>query len=307
MIQRIKDKVRRDTRNILFRRESARVHYNPSENYYIFSDPRGGSTWLTEILMRILKLPVIWEPLHLDYHPNLRSLNFSWRTFLQPNDEWPALKVTMEEVLSGKVLNHNLCHLNRPGDYKQTRHALVKFCRANGIYPWLAKHIAFNNKPVHLVRHPFAVAVSQMKQGAWDHKFEGIEIPSAPFNSYYLQHQEFLLSLSTKLESLVAYWSMGNALILKYESELIRVYYEDLYLNPQKEVQRILDGWGIEQKVTAKDSLTQLSKTTVDFSLQNQLSKWTSYLDQSQIKSMLRVLEYFEVDIYSDNPLPIRR
>lgn len=303
MIYRLKEKVKRDTRNFLLGREAKNTTYTPSGNYYIFSDPRGGSTWLTEILMRALKLPVIWEPLHLEYHLNLKSLNIGWRTFLQSGDGWPEFKRVMEQVLSGNILNHNLCHLNRPGDYKQASNALVKFCRANGIYPWLAHHIGFDNKPVHLLRHPFAVAVSQMKQGGWDFKFDGIKIPTTPYNSYYLKHEKFLLSLSTKLESLVAYWCMGNTVMMQYESTLIRVYYEDLYLNPQQEVHRILDVWGIAYNL-AEDELTQLSKTTVDFSQSKQLSKWTSYLDQSQIRSMMRVLDYFEMDCYSANPLP---
>ena len=40
-------------------------NFNHNEPFLIFSDPRGGSTWLAELLSLIPKTAVIWEPLNL--------------------------------------------------------------------------------------------------------------------------------------------------------------------------------------------------------------------------------------------------
>ncbi len=51
--------------------------HNPDNNHYVFADPRGGSTWLTEIIQEITQEPVMWEPLHINKKNSpFKKLNF---------------------------------------------------------------------------------------------------------------------------------------------------------------------------------------------------------------------------------------
>ena len=70
----------------------------------IFSDPRGGSTWLTEIIKSIPNTAIIWEPLHLKYIHQLRELNFGWRQYIPEEVDWPQAKLLFTKIIEGKVL-----------------------------------------------------------------------------------------------------------------------------------------------------------------------------------------------------------
>lgn len=306
MLRRIENKARRETRNGLLRLVSKRVDFDPSENVYLFSDPRGGSTWLTELLAGIDKTAVLWEPLHLDYLPGLRQLGFGWRQVVPENAQWPEFEALLDQVLSGKQLNHNLAHLNTPMDYLKAERLIVKFCRGNGLLPWMVRRYSFKYKPILLLRHPFAVAASQLRQGGWNYSFTGFEIPDQPYNDVYHAHKAFLKSLKTKEEALVASWCLMNApLIHDNRGKWITVYYERLFLNPGEEIQRIFSEWSLEVPAGSLGSAVRRpSVTTVDLPSEDQLQKWQGRFSQDQILAMLAVLEYFGVKVYTGHHLP---
>jgi len=66
----------------------------------LFSDPRGGSTWLTEILMKAINPAVIWEPLSPGINSEFKKLGFPPRQFIPEEDEWPEAKEAFQELFS---------------------------------------------------------------------------------------------------------------------------------------------------------------------------------------------------------------
>ncbi|MCW8814872.1 MAG: sulfotransferase domain-containing protein [Chlorobium sp.] len=282
-----------------------------AENLIVFSDPRGGSTWITELINRIPDTAVLWEPLHLAEVNLFRKLGFAWRQFIPEDDEWPEAERAFEQVFRGKVLNHWTCRMSSPMDFLRSERMVVKICRANALIPWLTRVFSFRYEPVYLVRHPFAVAASQMKHGSWDAPFTGYSIPDGRFNEPYRTHADFLLSLGSKEEALVATWCLTNMVPLTHKDnnrKWITVFYENLVLSPGNEIQRIFQRWGLQIPENILEHVNCPSATAkenmIDADAQTQLSKWKLLFDQQQIERMLEVLRYFTIDHYSEDAVP---
>jgi len=280
--------------------------FEPSENIIVFSDPRGGSTWITEMIMEIPKTAVLWEPLHLGAIDHFTKLGFSWRQYIPENENWKEAEKAFYEVLRGKVLTHWTCKMTTPYELLSSDRMIVKFVRANAMIPWLTKTFNFKLAPVLLLRHPFAVAASQLDYGAWDYEYTGFKIPDCPYNTIYKEHTEFLSTLHSKAEGLVASWCITNRIPLnnnRNNIDWITIYYEDLIMNPEKEMERLFNRWDIDMPGNVVVAMRHPSTTTKDAtfekSIEQQLSKWMKVYDTEQIIKLQRILDYFEVKVYN--------
>jgi len=305
------EKVRRKiihlSRKHLLRPLAPKKTYNPTTNHYIFADPRGGSTWLMEIIQSITNEPVIWEPLDLKLRNNpFNKLKFGWRQHIPEQKEWKEALELFQKLFKGKILEKNILDYSTFSQLKDSETLLFKICRGNALLPWLCKNFEFNNQPVYLVRHPFAVVSSQLKHGAWDYDFKGFEIPDTPFNANYLKHKEFLTTLKTKEEALVASWCLSNLESLNHPHNNIKwitITYEDFVLNPEKELTRILRRWDLAIEVNTlklrKDSVTTRADSPNE--ALDRISNWKNNFNTRQLTAMGKVLDYFEVDLYQKN------
>ena len=287
--------------------------FNPEDQILIFSDPRGGSTWLTEMIHTIPNTAIIWEPFNIHEVKMVKNLGFGWRQYIPENQQWPEASEIVNKILSGKVINEWTMLNTRVKEFYEAEKLIIKICRGNMLLPWITNQINFTHPPLYLVRHPFAVVASQLKQGGWDFPFRKFEVPPIPFNKIYLNHENFLVSLNSKEEILTAYWCLTNQIPLndqRNNKDWITLYYEDLVINPRHEIENIFKRWknqipdGIEH-IFRKKSRTSSNQALVMFP-EIQLSRWKRELNSNQIKKMSGVLEYFNLKIYnSDNILPV--
>ena len=305
-MENIFDRVKRYTKDSLCVAVSGIRTFDPKENIILFSDPRGGSTWLTESIARLPKTAILWEPLHLMHTPNFKKVNFGWRQFIPEMEIWDDARMEFERLFKGKALNYWTCNLSSPFRFLTADRMIVKFCRANALIPWLTKEFRFSYDPVYLVRHPFAVAASQLIHGAWSFSYSGFEIPNVPFNKHYTDHSDFLSQLKTKEEALVATWCLTNLVPLchsRNDKSWITIYYENLIRYPEKECYRIFQRWGLPIPYGIQSQLKEPSTTTKDATnlsdFDKQCGKWRSFFDQKQISKMTEILRYFEVKDYS--------
>ncbi len=286
-------------------------NFNPNETILLFSDPRGGSTWLTEALLTIPKSAAIWEPLHLTYNPQVKKIGFSWRQEIPINSSWPEAKILFDKVQSGKYLNRYLAFLHKPSDYIRCRQLIVKFCRGNALLPWLVEQYDFKFKPVYLVRHPYAVISSQLKQGGWHSSFTEFKIPEGRFNESYLKHREFLKTIQSKEEALLVTWCITNqvALLAPNKDKWIKVHYETLHLNPEETIHHIFNDWGMTIPEGIQKKLQEESRTTVSGvereSKIAQLRKWEKSFSVEKLDRFMEILNYFKVSEYGCGILPI--
>lgn len=288
-------------------------NFNPADQFVIFSDPRGGSTWLTEMIHTIPSTAIIWEPLHIHEVKVVNKLGFGWRQYIPEEQKWPEASKVINKILSGRLINEWTMLNTTIKDYYQAKQLIIKICRGNMLLPWITNQINFTFPPIYLVRHPFAVVVSQLKQGGWNYQFQKFDIPDIPFNDVYKEHEIFLNSLKTNEEILTAYWCLTNQIPLNHErnnQKWVTLYYEELITNPLREIMRIFERWHMDipqriELVFRKKSSTSLGSSRVD-SPDIQLSRWKNELNPKQIKKMSGVLDYFNIKMYNaGDVLPI--
>lgn len=291
---------------------SKQINFNPQDAFIICGDPRGGTTWLAELITQLPETTMLWEPLAVSMVKEVEGLGFQWRQFIDEHAEWQEAKQLFSQILGGNLLSTYLCQRTTPSQLKSANHLLVKFCRANQLLPWLTYQFNFTYAPLYLVRHPCAVIGSQMKQGGWKHvtgKFnlEDIQQPA------YKAHEDFLLKIDSVEKKLAATWCLCNTVPLNHSfnnKNWITITYESLVLNGETELKRIEDRWGIKFPLQIFSQLSEASATTINDSpvikgrQMEQITHWQKTLTTKQIDNVLSVLEYFRVDLYNSAPLP---
>ena len=126
------------------------------------STPRSGSTWLGGALGAIPRSCVLFEPLHPDLVPGVRTAGFSARTYVHPDDRWMEGEAFLRRVFEGKVINEWTTREMSLREAWCAATMIIKFVRANRLLPWLCRTFEVRS-PVLLVRHPCAVISSQLK------------------------------------------------------------------------------------------------------------------------------------------------
>ena len=285
---------------------SAFKKFKPEDQFIIFSDPRGGSTWLAEMLQSIPESAMIWEPLNIRHVRQFGDLGFGWRQFIPENESWPEANLIFNLVFAGRIINEWTMLRTDFTKYYSARHLIIKFCRGNMLIPWLVFQYNFKYRPIYLVRHPFAVVLSQIKQGGWESTINKFIIPDTPYNDLYLYHQDYLYSLSTREEILTAYWCLANLIPLNHKKnnvDWITVYYENLIMDPASEIGRIFSRWELDLPEGIQNRFRKSSSTALDPGNLNdpfqQISRWQRELKPDQIDRMKKVLGYFEVSQYA--------
>lgn len=292
-----------------------RKRFDPRQVLVICADPRGGSTWLAEILSNIPRTTLLWEPLHVGSVPHFRKIGFGWRHYIPADAEAPEAREMFERLFSGVLLDPYIVHRTRLRQLRHANRALVKFCRATQLLPWLTGQFSFENKPVHLIRHPCAVVASQIQHGAWSGvspRFTDDEILSQPLLA---SHLDKLRRISTMEGRLAAIWALVNGAALNYPGRHARwmtISYEGLLNDPEDTVSRILTEWGLTVVGEIPNVALRPSGTTLDASpiqcgkVADQAMYWKRILDRDQVRQIVETVEAFGVNIYGEGILPDR-
>lgn len=268
----------------------------------IFSDPRGGSTWVSEILNQIPRSFIYWEPLSPPHNKDLVKHNFQWRQHIPENIRWKEANRIFDRILRIKVLNE--WTLLRVGvrQFLRAKQPIVKFCRGNDLIPWFVKNHPTRRKPLVLIRHPMAVVSSQLKQGGWDSEYAGFNFPTDAYTSKkYEEHRSFLEALETKEEALTATWCLTNKNLLVESRHWLTVYYEDLIREPDAIMSGVFTEWGIPLPETLNSALRKKSDTSLDYvegNVSEQMSKWQQFFSEDQLNRMQGVLDHFDITAY---------
>lgn len=284
--------------------------YNIESNHLIFAEPRGGSTWLMETIQMITQEPVIWEPLHLGRKNNpFKKLNFEWRQYIPEEMEWEEAKILFSKLFSGNILADKVILHSSLSQVLNSNSLLFKFCRGNALLPWITRNFQFEYIPIYIVRHPFAVVCSQIRHGAWDNTALKFQLSNTlSQHSLYTNHINILDSLTTKEEILTAQWCLSNSMTIAKSGKTekwLTINYEDLVIESDLILQKILNCWNMEYDITKLDLQKDSSTTQADspVSKQERLSLWRKYFSSSSIEKMQRILDHFHIDMYSKNQI----
>ena len=265
----------------------------------IASDPRSGSTWLSEIISSIPGSFIIDEPLHLNNVKEIKPLNFSWRQHIPREKKWPAAKSFFKKLFKGQILNPHIAK-----GYKTTSEAnqlIVKTIRAKLLLPWLCKQFDFKYKPIVLVRHPLAMIVSLKKHDSFNYPFERFTLPQSRYSDFLKPHLDFLITLESNEEQQLALWCIANSYLSSLnEGNWVVVRYEELINDYNKTIKRIFDIWELALPSGIDQAKSKASRSTTknEFKKEEQLNSWQDILSDNEIAKYNEILNYFNVDYF---------
>jgi hypothetical protein len=281
------------------------INLIPENNILFFGDPRGGTTWMGETLSQLFNLPILWEPMLPRKDSRFKNFNFASRQYLPENLNDKAINQAFSDLFTGKGIDDWEIQHTSVKMLKQSQAAVIKFTRGTMLLPYITENFKFNKKPIYMLRHPMAVVASQLKHVGWREAKPYFEIPNAAFNEVYVQHRDFLNTLKTKEEILIAKWALTNKVVLehpKHQKHWIFITYEETLLNPKETLQKVLDAWGCAEVNLDQIDFSKKSRTSSSLEKigkEQQLSQWRNSFSVEQILKMQAVLDYFEIDIYN--------
>ncbi len=294
----------------------------------LFTQPRGGSTWLAEILLNIPGSCLIDEPLwrglykSIDALPNYRDrkvprlsdLNFYFYQPIPPDSDWPEAKEIFEEILGGRVPSLGLYRENNFSNLKNSNIYIIKFNFGHLLMQWMCKN--FNFKALAMIRHPCAVIASQVKSNG----FKNLSVPeiwSWPdfrYNELYLKNDHFFKMARNREEILAVQWAIQTQEVISAarQFKFHTLFYENLVNEYESEVTRIFDYLDIQADIhgltnqrykPSKSTFTGREKSILK---KDQLSDWKVDLSVKTQQQILGLIKEMGIDLYDENIMPLK-
>ncbi|WP_274475275.1 sulfotransferase family protein [Mangrovimonas aestuarii] len=290
--------------------------FNSTESIVIFSEARGGSTWLMEMLRDSLDLCINWEPLHPELGAVPKDYSLGNRPFIIENDPNFRYKELFKDIFEFKThafWNRKYLTLTQLIRGKQV---LVKFVRANLLVPYILKNFNFKYPPIFLLRHPIDVCLSKIRV---NHKSlvntHEMEIPNWLNNDRFVKHKDYVDKLETRLEKEIAVWCINNAPVLNKLAyyNLHTIFYSDILIDPKKEMEKLFINYQIDnyEEKLSKINFRKASSTNnrKGFGYQSdvtgQLYKNFEALDLEMKNRIQEIFDYFDLKVFTAySPLP---
>lgn len=286
----------------------------------ISGNPRGGTTWLLEMIGEIENSCTLWEPLrpYRLYEDNLKEFSdeLGWFPYIPPDKNWPEGLTFFKNLLNGQHLNYkSILRHNSYRNSLRAKYLIIKCVTANMMIPWI--HENSDIKIIYILRHPCAVVNSQLKFPVFtDESYnEYLNLKNNKFNHLYDDFRNIFDSLKSDHEKLAAIWSVSNLVPLNYiesgnRKKIKLVYYEDLIVNPKKELNEIFHFMDQPIPDGIYDRVNIPSKTTIDGSPVlkggNQLESWKTKLTKAQQNQVIEVINKFNIYNYSLDKMPCK-
>jgi hypothetical protein len=271
------------------------------ETIVVAGVPRGGTTWLMEILATLPGYLTVFEPLNQVWFPVVADMDIGPRPYIPPGAEAHKVREYLAKIFAGEVpstSSHHSLTLETIRRRLCAKKVIVKFVRANRLLPWMAT--SFHLRKIYfIIRHPCAVVESQMRTGItgydvlsevclfprgvggsrwqiWgrvgkrsiDRRVEVEDILEGASQIRGVRENSMLMdklkTLSSQDEILAALWCLDNYVPFgRLGSSLWHtVIYEELVTDGRKVLKEIFDFVGEEVPSAAYDKLRAPSSTS---------------------------------------------
>ena len=280
------------------------------ESIFIFSEPRGGSTWLMEILSELPNTAAIFEPFHSHYG----ALDvYNWGDHFFSDEKWIAGKHGIDKILNANKFDSY--QLERSPWYKliKANNFIFKCVMGTPILPWIVTNYEFKYKPIYMLRHPLAVAASTLNnlykrdvKINVDHRWR----PNGYNLKLYNKNKDFFSEDSPVIDQLIARWCVNNHYTLNHcADKWIQIWYEEMLLNPIISLERIFSEWAIDPPRSIWNKLEKPSHSDFKKDLRSdsteQMNKWINNYTKKELAHFQSILDRFEIDSYRmDEALP---
>lgn len=272
--------------------------HDPSDFVFIFSDGRGGSTWLMEILANVCNGLTLFEPFSgnsFNYNKRLKSIDYPFTT--SNKKQLIDLKHFIEDVYKLKNPSLKTLQFNTLAKLLFHKKIIVKVVNKNLILPWFIDEFKPKHKPILLVRNPLDIIKSRAKYGFKNmdtEKFVNInQFWNLSKNNPLQAEEVFLNSLNTNYEFYIAEWCLSLRPILnsdQYKKLVHLVDYEVFISKPKKVVASITSSFGIKYNL---NSINFKKKSASTFRLNHSIAPH-KYLPNYE-ERVKRIFIHFEL------------
>jgi hypothetical protein len=292
--------------HMMSRRVCFQTNHDLTKTIMIAGTPRSGTTWLAQILAKLLHYRLIFEPWYPERVPEYSS--FSLRQYVRPEDDAPAFRSFSERVLTGHISNAWTDLWNRS---LLARGRIVKEVRANLFLKWIRNN--FPQVPIlYIIRHPCAVAHSWTKMGWGKMDVECMLSQELFVRDYLERYMGIFEKAKTGTAKCAFLWCIDQIVALstmKYDDWLVTAY-ENLWRDPSNEVKRIMNYVHARYDESQIDDLVRTPAPTVRagsaiITNRDPLESWRTELTEQQVGDILDIVGAFSLDgIYDRALLP---
>jgi hypothetical protein len=276
----------------------------------VISSPRGGSTWLGEMLSEGKKSIFIDEPLFVNSHKRLKTVGITWDPHLENNQSKIHLYF-FKDLFSLRFFHWRPLVKNKISKFLFTDKLVFKFINANLLLEYFVSNFK-DEKFIYLIRNPYALVSSQLnhKGWLWVQNETSMKIPE------HLSHLDCFEDMKeVKLHNLqpeqvlIFHWCLTNKPVISSvnnNKKWLTVTYENLLEDNSSDLQRIRE-YINEKKKLNTDIISSSTKNNAaeEIKLGKQLNKWKSKLTTDQIVGMQEILRLFDFEVYDiDSGLP---
>lgn len=308
-----------------FNKRNSKRQINSQNTIALFSFPRSGSTWLSELLLTIPNSCLFDEPLQRNHIESPNELpDFATRKlkevaeldfyFFQPiprNAEDEDVKSMMKKLLKGEAVSIGMYDDYGLHRLEKAEVFLIKFNYGMLLSSWLLKN--FQVTALFLIRNPYA-CIASILQHQLSQKLiipDEIKVPDFRYNEIYLQYESIYRSIKTPEEYYAFLWCLNfkEGFEKNKSGSSLIVFYEDLLMDYEQEITRIFDHLKKPIPPEIFDLQLKPSSSTYDHSLksiagQDQLEAWKKHLTPRQKNNIGRIIKEFGIKIYEDTLLP---
>ncbi len=280
---------------------------NGSPNVFIFAMPRGGSTWLEELILSQPGFKAIDEPLfiakknvrdHLGLH--------TWESFYT-EEATAALENYFGRICDGSLHAKDTNFLANKHYRYLTRRIVFKIIHGGeDRINWFRD--TFNGRIVFLLRHPIATVVSH------EHIRRLDALTTSSYKEHFTDRQlafaEKINRSGSFLERGMLYWCLQIAVPLQQRTDdWVVTSYEQLVLEPEpilKELARKLELPALhlmeKQLYVASNSTHKSDEKTQQMLIQDRkrlVEKWRSKVTPEEEGRAMEILSVFDIDAYT--------
>ncbi len=298
---------------------------------YITGGARTGTTWLEEILERGLRG---YRSLHEPFSPFFYKEAYNvyskvdyptppFTLYVYRRHENQHVTEYTRRVLKGNVIGETTGKIRRTIERIERLRAwrvIVKDINAVRSLPYIADR--FNVKLYLLIlRNPGATIASRLKMRSSQGRIPTpAELRRSILNTQAqarriveLDPEQIRITekIGNLVELLAVNWALDYLVPLTYikEGKYHLVYYEDLILDPQTELDRLFKLVGEEPIVELERLYKRLSSTAIEKGIdpRKQLSKWRNTISKDYIKKIFYIVNELGIEIYNEySDVPIK-
>ncbi|MFW6041320.1 MAG: sulfotransferase domain-containing protein [Thermoplasmatota archaeon] len=296
------------------------------DNILLFGSPRSGTTWLMEILSELPGYSSLIEPFNPNWFPEAFHVGIGPREYVKVGSDWYKGRKYLEKVIEGRMINQKPHFKLRPNTvFKRflSEKLIIKFVRANRLLPWIVDEFQ-DIKTILVIRHPCAVINSQLKTNIVGYgSFEGVAENGIPTKKELKEEIkgidsiddsaiDIIEDITQKEEILAVVWCLDNKIpLVNGPKPNVILTYENLLVKRYEELQKLLSRLDIKFDSLEHFDLDQPSQKTqkedVDKvkKIDQQLAKWKNNLSKEQIDNILRIVDFFDINLYDEGLTPL--